>query len=117
MSDGVYASLNLGALTDDLAANVEENRRLACAEIGADPHRLTLNRQVHSATVHEAVAGRRGALLRSCPPIRGFAPDLLLYFAAQRAPPPRSACVEASRHPCRCARLAGQGRRVAGGAK
>jgi YfiH family protein len=47
-------------LTDDVAANVEENRRLACAEIGADPERLTLNRQVHSARVHEAVAGRRG---------------------------------------------------------
>jgi YfiH family protein len=60
VSEGVYASLNLGALTDDLAANVEENRRLACAEIGVDPERLTLNRQVHSGTVHEAVAGQRG---------------------------------------------------------
>ena len=60
VSGGVYESLNLGALTDDLAENVEENRRRACAEVGADPQRLTLNRQVHSATVHEAVAGRRG---------------------------------------------------------
>jgi YfiH family protein len=60
VSDGVYASLNLGALTDDLAENVEENRRRACAEVGADPLRLTLNRQVHSAVVHEATAGRRG---------------------------------------------------------
>lgn len=60
VSQGAYASLNLGALTDDLAANVDENRRLACAGIGADPERLALNRQVHSATAHEAVAGRRG---------------------------------------------------------
>ena len=60
VSQGAYASLNLGALTDDLAANVDENRRLACAGIGADPERLTLNRQVHSARAHEAVAGRRG---------------------------------------------------------
>jgi YfiH family protein len=60
VSKGAFASLNLGALTDDLAANVEENRRLACAGIGADPERLTFNRQIHSATAHEAVAGRRG---------------------------------------------------------
>ena len=60
VSGGVYESLNLGALTDDLAENVEENRRRVCAEVGADPLRLTLNRQVHSATVHEAAAGRRG---------------------------------------------------------
>ena len=60
VSQGAYASLNLGALTADLAANVDENRRLACAGIGADPERLTLNRQIHSATAHEAVAGRRG---------------------------------------------------------
>ena len=59
-SKGPFASLNLGALTDDLAANVDENRRRACAGIGADPERLTLNRQVHSATAHQAVAGRRG---------------------------------------------------------
>jgi polyphenol oxidase len=60
VSDGVYASLNLGALTSDLAEHVDENRRRACAEVGADPVRLTLNRQVHSAAVHEATAGRRG---------------------------------------------------------
>ena len=60
VSDGVYASLNLGVLTSDLAENVEENRRRACAQVGADPQRLTLNRQVHSATVYEATAGRRG---------------------------------------------------------
>lgn len=60
VSEGPFASLNLGLLTDDRRANVEENRRRLCAAVGADPARLTLNRQVHGAEVHRAVAGRRG---------------------------------------------------------
>jgi polyphenol oxidase len=60
VSKGPYGSLNLGRLTDDDAANVEENRRRACAEVGADPARLAMNRQVHAAIVHRAVAGERG---------------------------------------------------------
>jgi YfiH family protein len=60
VSDGVFTSLNLGLLTDDEPANVEENRRRLCAEIGADPTRLAMNRQEHSATVRRAQAGRRG---------------------------------------------------------
>ena len=60
VSEGAYASLNLGARTDDLAENVEENRRRACAEVGAAPDRLTLNRQVHSSAVHQATPGERG---------------------------------------------------------
>jgi YfiH family protein len=60
VSEGAYASLNLGRLTEDDADRVEENRRLLCAEIGADAERLTLNRQRHSATVHRAHPGRRG---------------------------------------------------------
>lgn len=60
VSEGAFASLNLGLLTDDRRANVEENRRRLCAAVGADPARLTLNRQVHGAEVHRAVAGRRG---------------------------------------------------------
>jgi YfiH family protein len=59
VSDGPYASLNLGLLTDDAPANVEENRRRACAEAGADVTRLAMNRQVHASTVHRAVAGER----------------------------------------------------------
>jgi polyphenol oxidase len=39
---------------------VEENRRLLCAEVGADPERLALNRQVHGTTVRRANAGDRG---------------------------------------------------------
>src|SRR5205823_9981323 len=36
-----------------------------------------------------ARAGRRGALLRSCPPASPCGRPLLLYFAAQSAPPAR----------------------------
>ena len=59
VSTGPYASLNLGRLTDDEPANVEENRRRLCAEVGADPERLAMNRQVHGATVNRAGAGQR----------------------------------------------------------
>jgi YfiH family protein len=59
VSSGAYMSLNLGRLTKDHAANVEENRRRVCAEIGADPERLAMNRQVHGATVNHAHPGQR----------------------------------------------------------
>jgi purine-nucleoside/S-methyl-5'-thioadenosine phosphorylase / adenosine deaminase len=59
VSDGAFASLNLGKATEDDPANVEENRRRACAAIGASPDRLALNRQHHSATVHRARPGAR----------------------------------------------------------
>jgi purine-nucleoside/S-methyl-5'-thioadenosine phosphorylase / adenosine deaminase len=59
VSDGPYASLNLGLLTKDEPANVEENRRRLCAEVGADPERLALNKQIHGTTVRRAVAGDR----------------------------------------------------------
>jgi polyphenol oxidase len=59
VSSGLYASLNLGLRTDDEPANVEENRRRLCAEVGADPELLTLNRQVHGTTVRRALAGER----------------------------------------------------------
>ncbi len=36
VSDGPYASLNLGRKTGDDVERVDENRRRACAEIGAD---------------------------------------------------------------------------------
>ena len=60
VSEGPYDSLNLGRLTGDDVYRVDENRRLLCAEIGGDPARLALNRQVHSATVHRAGAVQRG---------------------------------------------------------
>jgi hypothetical protein len=60
VSEGPYASLNLGRLTGDDVECVDENRRRLCSEVGADPDRLALNRQVHSTLVHRAVAGARG---------------------------------------------------------
>ena len=60
VSEGPFASLNLGRLTLDREENVEENRRRLCAEVGADVATLALNRQRHSATVNRARAGARG---------------------------------------------------------
>jgi purine-nucleoside/S-methyl-5'-thioadenosine phosphorylase / adenosine deaminase len=60
VSDGPYVSLNLGRLTGDDVERVDENRRRLCAEIGAAAERLALNRQIHSALVHCAEAGKRG---------------------------------------------------------
>jgi polyphenol oxidase len=60
VSEGPYESLNVGLLTDDDPDCVAENRRRLCAEVGADPARLAMNRQVHAATVNRAEAGERG---------------------------------------------------------
>src|SRR2546423_12346252 len=60
VSDGPYSSLNLGLLTDDVHANVEENRRRLCAASDADRARLPMNRQVHAAPVTQAESGQRG---------------------------------------------------------
>jgi YfiH family protein len=60
VSEGPYASLNLGRMTGDDVERVDENRRRLCAEVGADPERLALNRQIHSDLVHRARAGARG---------------------------------------------------------
>ena len=59
-SDGPYESLNLGRKTGDDVEKVDENRRRACAEIGADAERLALNYQMHSALMHRARPGARG---------------------------------------------------------
>jgi YfiH family protein len=60
VSEGPFASLNLGRLTADEPGRVDENRRRLCAEVGADESRLAHNRQQHAATVHRAEPGRRG---------------------------------------------------------
>ena len=60
VSEAVYESLNLTAGTGDDPGRVEENRRRACAGAGVDAERLSFNRQVHTAEVHEAGAQRRG---------------------------------------------------------
>jgi YfiH family protein len=60
VSEGPYASLNLGRRTGDDVERVDENRRRVCAELGADAERLALNYQHHSPDVHRALAGSRG---------------------------------------------------------
>ena len=60
VSEGPYASLNLGRKTGDNVERVDENRRRACAEIGGDFDRLALNYQTHSSVVHPAQPGARG---------------------------------------------------------
>jgi YfiH family protein len=60
VSEGPYASLNLGRKSGDDVDRVDENRRLACDEIGAEVAKLALNYQVHSARVVRATPGIRG---------------------------------------------------------
>jgi polyphenol oxidase len=60
VSEGPFASLNLGRRLGDVPERVDENRRRLCAGVGADPDRLALNYQRHTAQVNRAVAGRRG---------------------------------------------------------
>ena len=60
VSDGPYASLNLGRKSGDDVERVDENRRIACEAIGADLEKLALNHQVHSSRVLEAAPAMRG---------------------------------------------------------
>jgi purine-nucleoside/S-methyl-5'-thioadenosine phosphorylase / adenosine deaminase len=60
VSEGPFSSLNLGRKTGDDVERVDENRRRACAHIGADETRLALNYQLHSTLVHRARPGARG---------------------------------------------------------
>ena len=60
VSEGPYASLNLGRKSGDDVERVDENRRIACEAIGADLEKLALNYQVHSTRVVQAAAAMRG---------------------------------------------------------
>jgi YfiH family protein len=60
VSEGPYASLNLGRKSGDVPTRADENRRIACAAIGADMEKLALNFQVHSTRVLRAVPAMRG---------------------------------------------------------
>ena len=60
VSEGPYASLNLGRKSGDDVERADENRRIACEAIGADVEKLALNYQVHSDRVLRAAAGQRG---------------------------------------------------------
>ncbi len=54
VSTGQFASLNLGRLTDDDGANVDENRIRVAAITGAPRERFLYGRQVHGAAVRRA---------------------------------------------------------------
>ena len=58
VSDGPYASLNLGFLSGDERELVQENRRRLYGAAGAHPERVSWPRQVHGAAVVRA--GTRG---------------------------------------------------------
>ena len=60
VSEGPYASLNLGRKSGDDPERADENRRIACETVGADVEKLALNFQVHSARVLRAVPAQRG---------------------------------------------------------
>jgi YfiH family protein len=49
VSEAPFDALNLGALTDDSAAAVTENRRRLAAALGFAPERIAHGRQVHGA--------------------------------------------------------------------
>src|SRR5581483_1963752 len=49
-----FDTLNLGRLTGDDPANVAENRRRLCGELGTEPELLRYGKQVHGATVRRA---------------------------------------------------------------
>jgi YfiH family protein len=55
VSEGPYASLNLGLLTDDDPAAVTENRGRLAAATGCARERVLFGRQVHGSTVRRAL--------------------------------------------------------------
>src|SRR5476651_2458366 len=56
VSEGPFASLNLGGRTDD-PGRIAENRALVCRSLGLDVSRLAVNRQQHSSTGRWAQPG------------------------------------------------------------
>jgi YfiH family protein len=64
VSTGPFASLNLGRLTADDGANVDENRRRVAAATRCPWERFLYGRQVHGATVRRATEppGRLGTV-------------------------------------------------------
>jgi polyphenol oxidase len=56
VSEGPFASLNLGILTEDAPARVVQNRTLLCDAVGADPDGATMAWQRHGANVTRADA-------------------------------------------------------------
>jgi YfiH family protein len=102
VSEGPFASLNLGRRTGDDVERVDENRRILCSQVGADADDLALNYQVHSAVVNRAQAGRRGesrgdALWTDVPglPVAALAADCVPVALARRGGKPGIAVAHA----------------------
>ena len=69
VSEGIYASLNLGCRRGDEPEKVAENYRRFCAAIGADETRLVFANQVHGDTVRTITsADVRGEPAGGAPP-------------------------------------------------
>ena len=69
VSEGPFASLNLGVLTDDGPERVVANRRRLCEALGADPETATMAWQVHGGVVTEATPRgvvRPGTVFERC---------------------------------------------------
>lgn len=62
VSEGSYAGLNLGADTGDRAEAVRANRALLSRELGLDPGRVSMVRQVHGTAVRVLEAPSRPGL-------------------------------------------------------
>jgi polyphenol oxidase len=64
VSEGCYASLNLGRAVGDEPAHVEQNRRRFARALGLDPHRLFEVSQVHGAVVRRVHAAEDPTAVR-----------------------------------------------------
>lgn len=65
VSEGIYASLNLGFCRGDDREKVLENYRRFCAAIGADYEGLVLSNQVHGDVVRPVTTADRGKGIHS----------------------------------------------------
>ena len=100
VSEGPFASLNLGSKGDS-PARIAENRRLACAALGLDADRLAVNRQRHTPHVHRARPGARDesgdGLWTDEPgvPMLALSADCVPIAVATTAGPPALAVIHA----------------------
>lgn len=62
VSAGGFAGLNLGNDPGDPEERIRENRARVCADLGIDPFRVCMGRQVHGAGVREVSGGEGGFL-------------------------------------------------------
>ena len=60
VSEGIYASMNLGFTRGDDRSAVEENYRRICAAMGVQPERVVLSAQTHTVNVENVTAADCG---------------------------------------------------------